>query len=206
MQRVLSVREPTSVSEALRQPEWKKAMERELHSIESNDTWDLVPRPAKWKVIGVTWIFKTKSHSNGTLDKLKARLVARGFSQRPGVDFGDTSAPTARMATIRIVFAIASSRGWAIFQMDVKSAFLNGDLKEEVYVEQPPGFQTSRKHMVYRLKKALYGLKQAPRAWNERIDAFLQHKLGFTRSMADPSLYFIWSREGSPSLCFLWMT
>ena len=131
-------------------------------------------------MIGVKWVYKTKYHSDGTLDKLKARLVAQGFSQRPGVDFTDTFAPTARMATIRTVLAVASKKSWSVFQMDVKLAFLNGELKEEVYVQQPPGFQSSKnKGMVYRLRKALYDLKHAPRAWNERIDTFLREKLAF---------------------------
>ena len=120
---------------------------------------------------GVKWVFKTKYLSDGSLDKHKACLVAKGYAQQPRIDFDDTFAPTARIATIRTVLVVVGKKGWPIYHMDVKSAFLNGDLKEEVYVEQLPGFQQG-KNMVYRLKKALYGLKQAPRAWNDKIDAF----------------------------------
>ena len=189
MHRALSAREPTHVGEALKQDVWRKAMEAELESIERNETWELVPRPAGRKVIGVKWVFKTKYHSDGSLDKHKARLVAKGYAQRPMLDYDDTFAPTARMATIRTAFALAGKLKLPVYQMDVKSAFLNGDLKEEVYVDQPPGFHKPHSDgKVYRLKKALYGLKQAPRAWNEKIDAFFQ-RTGFTRSSADPNLY-----------------
>lgn len=114
-------------------------MEQEIDAIESNGTWELIPRPAKRKVIGVKWVFKTKYHSDGSLDKHKARLVAKGYAKRQGIDYDDTFAPTARMATIRTTLSVASKRRWPVYQMDVKSAFLNGDL-QDVYVEQPPGF------------------------------------------------------------------
>ena len=157
MTRAIQDREPTDVGQALKQEVWRKAMEQEIDAIERNGTWDLVPRPAKRKVIGVKWVFKTKYHSDGSLDKHKARLVAKGYAQRQGIDYDDTFAPTARMATIRTTLVVASKRRWPVYQMDVKSAFLNGDLHEEVCVEQPPGFQQPRSAgMVYRLKKALY--------------------------------------------------
>ncbi|MCO5557965.1 hypothetical protein L7F22_011539 [Adiantum nelumboides] len=141
-------------------------MHAELDAIEQNKTWTLVPRPPKRKVVSTKWIFKTKYKADGSLDKHKARLVARGFSQRPGVDFDETYAPTARMTTIRTVLCLAAHFGWAVFQMDVKSAFLNGEMEKEVYVPQPPGFQvTGKEDHVYRLWKALYGLKQAGRQW-----------------------------------------
>ena len=148
-------------------------MEVEVNSIEWNHTWELIPQPQHRQVIGLKWIFKTKYHADGTLDKRKARLVAKGYSQVEGVDYEETFAPTARYTSIRCVLALAAHNKWPIFQMDVKSAFLNGDLKEEVYVEQPPGFEISeQKGMVYRLHKALYGLKQAPKAWHDKTDAF----------------------------------
>lgn len=189
MARVLKSRDPIHLGEALAQPVWRKAMEIELQAIHQNDTWELVPRPQHKKVIGVKWVYKTKYLRDGSLDKHKARLVVKGYAQRPGLDFDDTFAPTARVTTIRTVLAVAGKQRWPIYQMDVKSAFLNGDVKEEIYVEQPPGFFTSKtKDMVYRLKKALYGLKQAPRVWNEKIDMFFC-KIGFSRSKADPQLY-----------------
>ena len=110
-----------------------------------------------------------KFRSDGSLDKYKARLVAKGYAQKEGVDYDDTSAPTARYSSIRIVLALCSHYAWSIFQLDVKSAFLNDDLEEEVYVEQPQGYHVKgREHDVYLLKKALYGLKQAPRAWYQK--------------------------------------
>ena len=133
-------------------------MEAELASIEKNGTWELVLHPPSHKVIGVKWVFKTTYLNDGSLDKHKACLVAKGYAQRLGIDFDDTFAPMACIATIWTVLAMAGKRRWPINQMDVKSAFLNGDLKEEVYVKQPPGFQQG-KNMVYRLKKAFYGLK-----------------------------------------------
>ena len=128
--------------------------------------------PSHHKVIGVKWIYKFKFKSNGSLDKYKAHLVAKGFAQKEGEDFDETFAPTAHYSTIWIVLALASHYAWSIFQLDVKSAFLNGGLEEEVYVEQPHGFEIKgHEHDVYLLKKALYGLKQAPKAWYEKIHA-----------------------------------
>ena len=141
MLRVLVAQEPTSVGEVLQQQVWQQAMEAELASIEKSGTWELVPCPPSWQVIGVKWVFKAKYLHDGSLDKHKACLVAKGYAQQPGIDFDDTFAPTAWIATIWTIFPMVGKKGWPIYQMDVKSAFLNGDLKEEVYVEQPPGFQ-----------------------------------------------------------------
>lgn len=116
-------------------------MQAEIDALERNQTWELVPRPKKRKVIGIKWIYKSKYKSDGSLDKHKARLVARGFVQRPGIDYDKTFAPTAHMTTIRTVLAVAAHNKWPVYQMDVKSAFLNKVLEEEVYVDQPPGFQ-----------------------------------------------------------------
>ncbi|MCO5549206.1 hypothetical protein L7F22_002672 [Adiantum nelumboides] len=147
--------------------------------------------PPKRKVVSTKWIFKTKYKADGSLDKHKARLVARGFSQRPGVDFDETYAPTARMTTIRTVLCLAAHFGWAVFQMYVKSAFLNGEMEKEVYVSQPPGFQvTGKEDHVYRLWKALYGLKQAGRQWYLTLDQFLV-KLGLRRTSSDANCYVV---------------
>jgi hypothetical protein len=113
----------------------------------------------------VKWVYKTKYKANGEVDKHKARLVAKGFAQEYGVDYNETFAPVTRLDTIRMVLAIAAQHNWKVYQMDVKSAFLNEYLEEEVYVQQPPGYEVrGQEDKVYRLKKALYGLKQAPRA------------------------------------------
>ena len=121
-------------------------------------------------MIGLKWVYKTKYKEDGTIQKHKARLVAKGYSQQPGVDFNETFAPVARMETIRTMLALAAQMETPVYQLDVKSAFLNGELEEEVYVEQPLGYiLKGKENKVFRLKKALYGLKQAPRAWNNKV-------------------------------------
>ncbi|GAU32260.1 hypothetical protein TSUD_53880 [Trifolium subterraneum] len=139
-------------------------MDNEIAAIESNDTWELAELPSGAKKIGVKWIYKTKYNEQGKIEKHKARLVAKGYAQQHGIDYNEIFAPVARWDTIRTILALAAERGWYVFQLDVKSAFLHGDLEEEVYVEQPLGYQKENKNLVYRLKKSLYGLKQAPRA------------------------------------------
>ena len=157
--------------------------------IEKSETWLLVDRPSHKKVIGVKWIFKTKLNADGSINKHKARLVAKGYSQEPGTDFTNTFALVSRLGTIKLVLVVAAQCGWLIYQLDVKYAFLNGVLKEEIYVEQPDGFEKEiNANKVYVLKKALYGLKQAPRAWYSRLNEHLM-SLGFERSMNEVTLY-----------------
>lgn len=181
--------EPQTYEQAENQEVWHEAMNEEIISIEKNKTWELIDLPKGKNVIGVKWIYKTKFKEDGSIHKHKARLVAKGYSQQPGVDFTETFAPVARMETIRIVLAVAAQLELPIYQLDVKSAFLNGDLKEEVYVEQPAGYVIEGKEeKVYRLRKALYGLKQAPRAWNSKIDHYFRSQ-GFEQSRNEPSLY-----------------
>eukprot|EP00253_Pinus_taeda_P009468 PITA_09468 len=149
-------------------------MDAEFQSLQKNHTWTLSDLPEGKKPISCKWVYKVKYNADGTLDKYKARLVARGFSQKEGIDYAETFAPTAKMSTIRLVLALAAQFKWKVHQMDVKSAFLNGDLQEEVYMTQPPGFKiTGQEQKVCRLAKALYGLKQAPRAWYMKIDQYL---------------------------------
>ena len=120
------------------------------------------------------WIYKVKFSADGNIEKCKARFVARGFSQKEGIDYDETFAPVARYNSIRVIISLASVLGWKLHQMDVKTAFLNGQIEEEVYIEQPKGFELhGRESHVCKLKKALYGLKQAPRAWYSRIDSYL---------------------------------
>ncbi|KAG8489717.1 hypothetical protein CXB51_017702 [Gossypium anomalum] len=167
-----------------------------MDMIQKNQTWDLVERPEK-KVIGVRWVFRAKFNADGSLNKHKARLVVKGYCQQYGVDFEETFAPVARLDTIKLLFSLAAQKKWQIHQLDVKSAFLNGFLKEEIYIEQPDGFQVQgQEDKVYRLKKALYGLKQAPRAWYNRVDAYL-FKLGFEKSLSEPTLYVKKSKDGT---------
>lgn len=128
--------------------------------------WKLVDLPANATAIGVKWVFKTKFNEEGRVEKHKARLVAKGYAQRFGIDYNEVFAPIARWDTIRVILALAASKGWNVFQLDVKSAFLHGELSEDVYVNQPSGYIVRGKETkVYKLQKALYGLKQAPRTW-----------------------------------------
>ena len=157
--------EPKSVKIALRDPGWHAAMKDEMHALHHNNTWALVPRQPDMNVIGCRWIFKTKLHSDGSLDGLKARIVTKGYNQREGVDFLETFSPVIRPATIRTVLTLATVKGWSLRQFDVKNAFLHGYLDTTVFMDQPPGFEDSTlPHHVCQLQRALYGLKQAPRA------------------------------------------
>eukprot|EP01018_Ginkgo_biloba_P029065 Gb_03166 [translate_table: standard] len=176
---------------ASEQQVWQDAMMEEYSSIMRNDVWDIVPRPEGKYVVTSKWIYKIKHVADDSVEKLKARFVARGFSQIEGVDYEETFTPVARYTSIRAVISIAAEMGWRIYQMDVKAAFLNGIIEEEVYIEQPQGFEVhGRESHVCRLKEALYGLKQAPKAWYSRIDTYL-HQLGFEKSEADSNLYYI---------------
>ncbi|KAL0329096.1 UNVERIFIED_CONTAM: Retrovirus-related Pol polyprotein from transposon RE2 [Sesamum radiatum] len=181
--------EPENFETAVKHKVWVQAMEEEIKMIEKNNTWELTDRPKDKEVIGVKWIYKTKLNADGSIQKHKARLVAKGYSQLPGIDYTETFAPVARLDTIRALIAIAANKKWKIYQMDVKSAFLNGYIDEEIYVEQPQGFiAKGSEEKVLRLKKALYGLKQAPRAWYSRIDKYFIDR-GFRRSLSEPTLY-----------------
>ena len=149
-------------------------MQEKYSSIMKNDVWEVVPRPEGKSMVTSRWLYKVKHAADGSIEKFKARLVARGFFQVEGVDYEETFAPVARYTSIRSIISIAAEMGWKIHQMDVKTAFLNGFIQEEVYIEQPQGFEVHGKEShVCRLKKALYGLKQAPRAWYSGIDTYL---------------------------------
>jgi len=149
-------------------------MQEELNQFKRSEVRDLVPRPNGINVIGIKSIYKNKSDENGTVTKNKARFVAHGYTQVEGLDFNETFSHVARLESIRLLLGVACILKFKLFQMDVNSAFLNGYLHEEVYVEQPKGFIDSNfPNHVYKLKKALYGLKQNPRAWYERLTEFL---------------------------------
>ncbi|KAI5318138.1 hypothetical protein L3X38_037846 [Prunus dulcis] len=185
----LCIMEPEKYADAAQDESWLKAMEDELQMIEKNETWELVDRPTEKPVIGVKWVYKTKLNLDGSVQKNKPRLVAKGYAQKPGLDYNETYAPVARLDTIRTLIALAAKKGWKLFQLDVKSAFLNGVLQEEVYVNHPEGFVIKGKEdKVYRLHKALYGLKQAPRAWYGEIDSYFT-QCGFVKSLSEATLY-----------------
>jgi hypothetical protein len=181
--------EPATAEEALKTEEWRAAMMEELGSIKENKTWSLVNLARGQKAIGLKWVFKLKHDEHEDILKHKARLVAKGYVQRQGVDFEEVFVPVARMESERVLLILAAHNNWPMHHMDVKSAFLNGDLGEEVYVSQPPGFiKSGEEKKVYMLHKALYGLRQAPRAWNSKLDAVL-YDLGFTKCKTEHGLY-----------------
>ncbi|GJU46797.1 retrovirus-related pol polyprotein from transposon TNT 1-94 [Tanacetum coccineum] len=187
--RTLQEMKPKNVNEALGDESWIVAMQEELNQFVANDVWELVPQPRNMTIIGTKWVFRNKLDENGIVSRNKARLVAQGYNQQEGIDYDETYAPVARLESIRILLAYACALDFKLFQMDVKSAFLNGFINEEVYVAQPPGFIDFEKpDHVYKLKKALYGLKQAPKAWYDRLKAFLikhEYKMG----MVDNTLF-----------------
>ena len=185
----LSILEPRNVESALDDSYWILAMQDELSQFSRNHVWDLVPKPKDSTVIGTKWVFRNKLDEDGNVVRNKARLVAQGYSQEEGIDFDETYAPVARLEAIRLLLAYSCFMGFKLFQMDVKSAFLNGVLAEEVYVKQPPGFEDPHHpEYVYKLNRALYGLKQAPRAWFERLSKFLLEN-GYSMGKADKTLF-----------------
>jgi hypothetical protein len=180
--------EPYKVEDALRDPDWVLAMQEELNNFTMNEVWHLVSCPNQ-NVVGTKWVFRNKQDEHGVVTRNKARLVAKGYSQVEGLDFDETYAPIARFESIRILLAYATYHGFKLYQMDVKSAFLNGPIKEKVYVEQPPRFEDSEyPNHDYKLSKAFYGLKQAPKAWYECLLDFLITN-GFKVGKADPTLF-----------------
>jgi hypothetical protein len=182
--------EPKRYSEACINPEWVKAMKQEYQAIMDNKTWVLTELPPGANLLETKWIYKAKKGASGKVEKLKARLVVKGYMQIAGEDYDETFAPVVRWCTIHVIVAIAKQKSWKIYHMDVKAAFLNGDLKETVYIAQPEGFIiTGKEHLVCLLQKALYGLKQSPRTWWETIGEKLA-SLGLTRSEYNYNLFY----------------
>ena len=163
-------------------------MNEEYCSLLTNDAWDLVPLPKGRKLVTCKWVYKTKYGPDEKVDKHKARIVAKGFSQVEGIDYTQTFSPIAKMNFVCLVLSLATTFKWEVHQMNVKSAFLHGDLHEEIYMEQPIGFIQTDSSLVCHLKKSLYGLKQAPRAWYAKMDSFLL-EFGFSRCHSDNTVY-----------------
>jgi hypothetical protein len=187
---LLSHVEPISIKEAYKDDNWIKSMNEELDQIEKNQTWELVPRTKNKNVIGTYWVYKNKMNEDGKVIRKKARLVCKGYAQVEGVYYEETFSPLAILEAIRMFLAFSNYIKFKVYQMDVKSTFLNGNLEEEVYIEEPEGFQlTNKGDYVCKLKKALYGLKQAPKAWYSRLDSYLQ-KQGLKRGSTDSNLYY----------------
>uniref|UniRef100_A0A2N9J4I5 Uncharacterized protein n=1 Tax=Fagus sylvatica TaxID=28930 RepID=A0A2N9J4I5_FAGSY len=182
-----TLHEPHSYREASFNPLWQATMTEELDALSRNCTWDLVDLPPDKSVVGCKWVFKIKTRSDGSIERYKARLVTKGFTQEYGIDCEETFAPIARLSSVRTLLAVAASRQWKLFQMDVKNAFLNGDLREEVYMQPPPSLSHSP-DKVCRLRRALYSLKQAPRAWFAKFSSTVS-QLGFSISSYDSALF-----------------
>ncbi|KAM7494627.1 hypothetical protein LguiB_029236 [Lonicera macranthoides] len=166
--------EPKSYNEAKGTDEWEEAMREEISALNKNSTWDLVPKPKDAELVTCKWVYKLKMKANGTIDRYKARLVAHGFSQQYGLDCEETFSPVAKMVTVRTIISLAANIGWKLWQLDVKNAFLYGELDRDIFMEQPQGFiYKDFPNHVCRLKKALYYLKQAPSAWYGVMSQFM---------------------------------
>uniref|UniRef100_A0A453R8Z6 Uncharacterized protein n=1 Tax=Aegilops tauschii subsp. strangulata TaxID=200361 RepID=A0A453R8Z6_AEGTS len=184
---------PSTISEAYASKDadyWKEAVRSEMDSSLANETWEITDHPYGCKPIGCKWVFKKKLRPDGTIEKYKARLVAKGYTQKEGEDFFDTYSPVARLTTIRVLLSLAASHGLLIHQMDVKTAFLNGELDGEIYMEQPDGFVVDgQEGKVCKWPKSLYGLKQAPKKWHEKFERTLT-AAGFVVNEADKCVYY----------------
>ena len=192
-----SAPEPTSYRQSQLRSDgdlWHKACEEEMEAHRLNGTWEIVKLPPGKRAIGSRWFMKVKHNADGSLDRYKARLVAKGYSQRPGFDFKETFAPTVRYSTIRIILAIAALEDLELRSVDISHAYLNGELEEEIFMQQPEGFEVGGPEYVCRLRKSLYGLKQAGRVWNKTLHSVLS-SMGFTRAESDHGLY-IYHRDG----------
>ncbi|GJV96628.1 retrovirus-related pol polyprotein from transposon TNT 1-94 [Tanacetum coccineum] len=187
----VSTIEPKNIKEAMADHSWIESMQDELNQFERLQVWELVPRPEGKNVIALKWLWKNKCDAENIVVRNKTRLVAKGYKQEEGIDFEESFAPVARLEAVQMFIAYDAHKNITIFQMDIKTAFLNGPLKEEVYVSQPERFiDPEFLDHVYRLKKALYGLKQAPRAWYDKLSSFLI-EYGFTKVHQSPRGIFI---------------
>ncbi|KAL0407607.1 UNVERIFIED_CONTAM: Retrovirus-related Pol polyprotein from transposon TNT 1-94 [Sesamum radiatum] len=188
----VDIDEPATYEEAVTSPnanEWITAMKEEMSSMAKNNVWELVDLPAGRKTIGNKWVLKVKRKADGSIDKFKARLVAKGYTQREGIDYEETFSPVVRFASVRLILAIVAHLDLELFQMDVKTAFLNGELDEEIYMDQPEGFQEmGQKRKVCRLKRSIYGLKQSSRQWYYRFHRAIT-SMGFTMVEEDHCVY-----------------
>nr|KYP51612.1 Retrovirus-related Pol polyprotein from transposon TNT 1-94 [Cajanus cajan] len=187
---------PTFLSEALIDRKWKQAMDLEMEVLEKNSTWELVTLPNGKKPVGCKWTYTIKYKADGSIERYTARLVAKGFTQTYGVDYLETFAPVAKMNTVRVILSLVANYGWNLQQFDVKNVFLHGELKEEIYIKLPPGYDgKTLATTVCKLKKALYGLKQSPLAWFGRFTKVMI-SLGFKQSQGDHTLFVKHSKVG----------
>ena len=189
---VCQIDEPKSIREAFEgdyAKEWKAATDSEYKSLIENNTWELTELPVGRKLIGSKWIFRVKYDNDGTVERFKGRLVAKGFTQEYGIDYDETFSPVVRFSSITTLLAYAVEKQMLIHQMDVVTAFPNGKLEEEIYMQQPEGYiNPSEEHLVCKPNRSLYGLKQSPRCWNKEFRNYVK-KMGFRESGADPCIY-----------------
>ncbi len=184
MVKVIQEVEPICFEQAVGNLKWDSAMDEKMAALDANVTWELVALPKDKKTIGCKWVYKVKHNTDGFVSRYKARLVTKGYAQTYGIDYEETYSPVAKMTTVRAIIAMAA-KGWSLHQMDVKNVFLHGDLQEEMYMEQPPGYvDQTHPNLVCRLKKVLYGLKQTPRAWLDKIGQYFVTS-GFQTSNVD---------------------
>jgi hypothetical protein len=196
-----SVSIPRSVYAALQDPKWVTAMQAEMDALQANQTWELVPLPSGEKTVGCKWVFTIKYLVDGSIDRYKARLVAKDFTQISGKDFGATFAPVAKLTSVRLLVSLAASHSWLLHQLDVKNAFLHGNLLETIYMDPPPGFRAEGEYAgkVCRLRKSLYGLKQSPRAWFSRFSEVIL-SMEFVRCHSDHTCFI---RRHSDGRCII---
>ncbi|CAJ2666701.1 unnamed protein product [Trifolium pratense] len=190
-----SVEIPKNVQVALEVPKWREAVLEEMKALEKNKTWSVMTLPDDKKTVGCKWVFTVKYNSDGSIERYKARLVAKGFTQTYGIDYSETFAPVAKLNTVRILLSLAANLDWPLHQLDVKNAFLNGDLEEEVYMDIPPGFEDKFGSNVCKLNKSLYGLKQSSRAWFEKF-TYSMKKQGYIQGQTDHTLFTKFSQDG----------
>jgi hypothetical protein len=187
----VSTADPRTYRLAMQSPDsdrWVEACNTEMFNLEANGTWELVELPPGKKVVNSGWVFKVKRHADGSVERYRARLVAKGYSQRPGFDFTEVFAPTFRPASLRLIIALAAKEGYKMRSVDISSAFTYGELEEEIYMRQPEGYHVGRPGMVFRLRKSLYGLKQAARQWSKKLRGVLEG-IGYSRLRSDNSIY-----------------
>ncbi|GKC10464.1 putative RNA-directed DNA polymerase [Tanacetum coccineum] len=192
---------PANTEQALKSKHWKDAMEEEIKALIKNNTWEKRVLPPGKKTVGCRWVFTIKYKPDGTVERYKVRLVAKGHTQTYGIDYSETFSPVAKINTIRVLISIAANKGWPLHQFDVKNAFLHGELKEEIYIEAPRGFTDSfGEKEVCLLKKSLYGLKQSPRAWFGRFALAMKH-YGFKQSNSDHTSFL--KQRGNLITCLI---
>ena len=194
-----TVFEPSTFEEAMASDnaeQWRHAMDEEMASLRANQTWTLEEVPPGVDPIPVKWVYKLKMDANGTVQRFKARLVAKGYKQREGIDFDEVFAPVSKYATLRTLLAIAAAEDMELHQLDIKTAFLNGEIEEDIFLQQPPGFKEGPGNHACHLRRALYGLRQAPRQWHARLKEELE-VCGFCESAADPGLFIHQGKTGT---------